>query len=153
MKNLNRIILPVAATALVFGVTNCKKSETDKLVGQWEITEVDGDLEDMLDSDYAVNLEFHLEGDAEFCMLADAYKICFMGDWEWEGSGNDKLTMNFESQDGENETMTINIDSFKDDEITGEMTLENADGEEYVGDVTLERVYVDKSALKDSQKK
>jgi hypothetical protein len=155
MKNLNKFILPVTATALVFGITNCKKSDTtDKLIGQWEITDSDGDLSDMVDSeyDYAMNLEFHLEGDFEYCKLEESYKSCYIGDWEWENSKKDQVNMTIETEDGDG-LLTLVIDSFDDDVIEGELTLENSDGDELVGDVTLERVYVDKSALVDSKKK
>jgi hypothetical protein len=157
MKNLNKFILPVTATALTFGVTNCKSGggdTTDKLVGQWEITDSDGDIADLFenDYDYVMNLEFHLEGDFEYCSVGESFKYCVIGEWEWESSKNEQLNMTIESEDGDG-IITIVIDSFDGDVIEGEMTLENSDGEEYSGDVTLERVYVDKSALVDSKKK
>lgn len=145
MKNLKKFILPAAATALVFSQSSCKKDDpttpTEDLTGQWELTDFDGDLEDMFDNDYDLNLEFHLEGDAEFCMVESKYKFCYMGDWEWNNTEMTEIYMDL----GDVE-ITVTIDTFEGDVINGEMTFEY-DGEKYKGDVTLERVYIDKSAL------
>ncbi|MFC2121337.1 hypothetical protein ACFLTI_07080 [Bacteroidota bacterium] len=145
MKSIKKLILPVTATAVAFGMTNCDKDEEtiDKLIGQWEITDVDGDLEDTFlfdDNDYEINLEFHMNGDAEFCSLyEDYYKYCGLGEWEWADSKKTEIEMEF--LDGEIEIF-FEIDIFEGDEITGEMTFDY-DGESYRGDVVLERVYED----------
>lgn len=156
MKDFKKMILPTAAVALAFGTSNCESAEdksNDKLVGQWEITDADGDIEDIVnrdpDSDYAINLEFHLAGDAEFCWAASTSKSCYIGEWEWTDTKYKQLEIAIESDDEDLE-ISLDIDSFEGDKITGEMTV-SSDGEEYTGDVTLERVYTDKSALKSAK--
>lgn len=154
MKDFKKLILPAAATAIAFGTSNCEdiggkdkeENANDKLVGQWEITDADGDMEDLIDNDYdyIINLEFHLAGDAEFCMLSDDYKYCSIGEWEWTDTKHKQLEIAIESDDEDIE-ISLDIDSFEGDKITGEMTF-SSDGYEYTGDVTLERVYSDKSA-------
>lgn len=151
MKDLKKFILPTAAAALAFGTSNCESKEeksNDKLVGQWEITEGDGDMADIINNeyDYAINLEFHLAGDAEFCQTAAKYKMCHIGEWEWTDNKYKQLEMVIKD-DEDDITIGLAIDSFEGDKITGEITF-SAEGEEYNGDVTLERVYTDKSALK-----
>ena len=147
MKKLKKIVLPMAATALVFSQTGCKEKETptDQLTGQWEISDMDGDLEDWFDDDYDVNLEFHMNGDAEFCGIDSPYKYCYLGDWEWNDTEMKEIYMDLDELE-----ITITIDSFDGDEITGEMVLEY-DGEKYKGDITMERVYIDKSAMVDKE--
>jgi PKD repeat protein len=126
-------------------------SLTDNLVGQWALTEAGGDLEDMFATDgYSLNLEFHREGESEFCMLAEEYKVCFMGDWEWEGESYDQVNLSFGMTDS-NTDITVAIDEFEGDMISGEMTIDS-DGYSYSGEVTLERVFIDKSKLIDSKK-
>ncbi|MFC2121335.1 hypothetical protein ACFLTI_07070 [Bacteroidota bacterium] len=145
MKSIKKLILPVTATAVAFGMTNCDKDEDtiDKLVGQWEITDVEGELKDLFffdDNDYEINLEFHMNGDAEFCSLyEDYYKSCGLGEWEWADPKKTEIEMEF--MDGEIEII-IEIDDFDGDEIIGEMKFDY-DGDIYSGDVVLERVYPD----------
>jgi hypothetical protein len=158
MKKIKQVILP-AATALVFGTSGCgskdeqsaKEQANDKLIGQWEITDADGDLSYLLISSYyKFNLEFHLAGDAEFCLLenSESYKSCNIGEWDWTNSDYTMLEMEVGTIG-----ISLDIDSFDGDLITGEMTLTasyDTSSYEYTGSVTLERVYVDKSALKDA---
>ncbi|MFC2117602.1 hypothetical protein ACFLSY_03035 [Bacteroidota bacterium] len=145
MKSIKKLILPVTATAVAFGMTNCDKDKDtiDKLVGQWEITDAEGQLKDLYffdDNDYEINLEFHVNGDAEFCMLEEEFfKYCGLGEWEYADPKKTEIEMEY--MDGEIKIL-FEIDVFEGDEITGEMTFEY-DGESYIGDVVLERVYQD----------
>lgn len=154
MKDFKKFILPTATAALAFGTTNCESKEeksNDKLVGQWEITEGDGDMADLVNSeyDYTINLEFHLAGDAEFCQTTTKHKVCQIGEWEWTDNKFTQLEMKIGDDEG-NATIALAIDSFEGDKITGTMAI-SAEGEKYNGDVTLERVYTDKSALKSAE--
>lgn len=146
MKDFKKYVLPVTVTAITVGTSSCEKNEptvTDKLVGQWEITNADGDLSNILE-EYALNMEFHLSGDAEFCQINKNYKTCYIGDWEWKNKTNTSLGVVIDSDEDKEVAITLEIDSFKGDEINGEMTFKY-DNEELKGDVTLERVYTDKS--------
>lgn len=152
MKNIKRVILPLAATTLVFGNIACTKvANTKNLVGQWEATDMDGDLEDLFEDDnsshnYKLNIEFHLEGDAEFCIIeGNEYKYCNIGEWEWSDDKKKELELDF----GEMEIM-LTIDTFDGDEFTGEMTME-FDDYSYEGDIEFERVYEDKSVMEDKE--
>lgn len=148
MKKITKIILPATATALLLSQMSCEKEDmTDKLIGQWEFDEMDGDLEEMLDADYEMNLEFHMDGDAEFCMIEDEYKYCIIGDWEWDDETMTELTIDF----GEVE-FKLRVDAIEGDVLTGELTIDAYDTP-YGGDVVMERVYVDKSALMDKELK
>ena len=146
MKRIKKFILPATATAVAFGMASCDKEEDiiDKLVGQWEITEADGDIEDFYlfdDGAYEINLEFHMNGDAEFCgIIEDFYKYCGLGDWEWADSEKTEIEIDFDEM---GLGFLIEIDVFEGDEITGEMTIEYY-GESLKGNIVMERVYIDR---------
>jgi hypothetical protein len=149
MKNLKKYVLPITATAIAFGTSNCKGTEdtpttTDRLTGQWEVTEADGDLSEMLSEDYALNLEFHMDGDAEWCQLTESVKACIIGEWDWTDKKETELEMTIEGEELD-VTISIAMDTFEGDKITGEMTVDSGDYK-YKGDVTLERVYDDQKS-------
>ena len=157
MRKIQKIFLPATATALIAGQTGCDKDElngteltlTERLVGEWKITEADGDIEDLFfdpedDYNYEIHLEFHLEGDFEFSSVEENnFKYVTLGDWEWANSDKNEIEVSFNESDAE---MYLTIDTFEGDEITGEMEFEY-DEDKYDGDVVLERVYIDNSAL------
>lgn len=149
MKNVKRVILPLAATTLVVGNIACTKvANTKNLVGQWEATDMDGDFEDVwkIGSSYKLNIEFHLEGDAEFCLFeGHMYKYCTIGEWEWSDEKNKELEMNIDGAE-----IVLTIDTFDGDEFSCEMKFQN-DGYTYIGDMEFERVYQDKSVMEDKE--
>lgn len=145
MKQLKRIILPVTASALFFGQSACEKelTLTERLVGEWNIADADGDIEDILDDDYEIHLEFHLEGDFEFSMLEDGYKYSYLGEWEWANTEMTEIEM---SIDESGMDINLKIDTFEGDVINGLLEFEY-EGDSYDGDVVLERVYIDNKDL------
>ncbi|MBN1769340.1 MAG: hypothetical protein JXR50_01655 [Prolixibacteraceae bacterium] len=149
MKKIKKILLPTAASALVFGSYSCDKEDEmtkeenalDKLIGQWEMVDADGDIEFDFDYDYRINFEFHMDGDFEFCYIDTRYKYCYIGDWNWENTNFDEVEVDIGFVE-----FNLDFETIENDVITGEMSWRE-DGYDYSGDITLERVYVDKSAL------
>lgn len=140
---MRKLILPVTATALVFGQTSCKDelTLTERLVGEWNIDEAYGDIKDFLDESYEIHLEFHMDGDFEFSMIDNDYKYTYLGDWEWANTNMDEVEMSVNDMD-----INLKIDTFEGDVITGEMEF-SYDGDSYDGNVALERVYIDNNDL------
>lgn len=153
MKKFRKYVLPITTAAIAIGVTGCnddedQESSVDKLIGQWEITDADGDISDLADNDYTVNFEFQLDGDVEICFITEDEKYSYHGDWEWSNSKHTEIEMKFSNDDL---SVTLSIDTFEGDEITGEMTFEY-DGEDSLsGDVTLERIDDDKKSTKSTK--
>ncbi|MDA3817765.1 MAG: hypothetical protein PF486_10345 [Prolixibacteraceae bacterium] len=155
MRKFKKLLWPSAASALILGSYSCDKDDEmtheentlDKLIGQWEMVDADGDIYIDFDYDYKINFEFHMDGDFEFCYIDTRYKYCYLGDWNWEGTNLDEVEVDIGFAD-----FNLDFETIEDDVITGEMSWRK-DGLEYSGDITLERVYVDKSALVTSEDK
>ena len=146
-NQFKKLIWPATASIVAIAPLGCNKdddnspSDKDLLIGEWKVVEYDGTLDelfdDLMEDNYEIHIEFHPNGDWEFCYQDNAYKYCYLDQWDWVGQGNDEVEVN-----GPEIDMNMVISSVNNDELEGEMTFEMDDGQyTYSGDVVLERVY------------
>jgi hypothetical protein len=126
--------IPMMGIALALQAGGCKKdkdSKTDLLVGEWEITKLDGAA-----PDYKTTFEFEKDKDMKLCLTEpgtiDTY--CYTGDWDWTSSDEDELEINW-NDSGDTYTIGITVESLTKDELVGELT---SDGDTY--DIVLEKI-------------
>ncbi len=96
-NSIKSVVVPLALSSFVV-IQGCKKDEevskTDLLVGDWEVTEVNGD--DYTNLDYSLLFKFTSSGDFQFCSEYEnkpADNYCYAAKWKWEDSNEKKIIM------------------------------------------------------------
>lgn len=127
-------IIPVVGIALALQAGGCKKdktSKTDLLVGEWEITKLDG----VEPEDYKYTFEFQADKDMKLCSeyLVNNTSNCYNGSWDWASSAEDEVDIDW-TFGGDTYSISIHIDKLTKDVLEGELT---SDGDTY--DVVMEK--------------
>jgi len=95
-KSIRAAVIPIALGSFMF-LDGCKedevvpKTQTDLLIGDWEVTEIGGD--DYTQSDESLIFKFKSSGDLQFCYeydLTPADNYCYGAKWKWQDS-NEKI--------------------------------------------------------------
>lgn len=92
-NSIRAAVIPIALTSFMV-LDGCKKddevapkTQTDLLIGDWEVTEFGG--YDYTQSDYSILFKFKSNGDWQFCYEYDstpADNYCSSAKWKWEDS-------------------------------------------------------------------
>ena len=102
IKNrVKSVILPLAVTSLMF-LDGCKREEveptpefsTDLLIGDWLLTELDG--EDYTSNYSSIHLKFESSGDVQTCFEQVAYpdyNYCNSAKWKWEDANQSAIIL------------------------------------------------------------
>jgi len=114
------ILMASASVALAVNFSACKKdkeeSQTDKLVGEWEITTLGGQA-----LEYAVVFDFERDMDFGYCYSDDNGTYCYSGDWSWENDEETDLKM--QTVEGSETTIfEIAIDNLTDNILEGDFS-------------------------------
>lgn len=100
-STLQKLAIPLAVTSLLI-LDSCSDSKddatpetkTDLLIGDWELTESDGD--DYTGYDESIIFKFKSNGDWQFCYEYDSTPSdndCYDGTWKWESSDEETILM------------------------------------------------------------
>ena len=103
-KKVRNAVMPMVAIASLMVIDGCNKDEvvpekdrTDLLVGDWKVSEIDGEPTDALFEygSFSITLDFKASGDMDFCteigFLAFNYEYCYDGKWTWADAEKSKL--------------------------------------------------------------
>ena len=116
-KNL---LLASTTVALAVNFSACTKdsdsSQTDKLIGEWEIVSILGQT-----PEYATIWEFQGDMNFEYCYTDADGTYCYQGDWEWTNDAETEVKM--EATDGGYTTIfDLKIDKLTEDVLEGDVT-------------------------------
>lgn len=136
MKNTYKHSLAAVATAaVVFNFSSCGKyedgpsftlkSKTSRLVGEWDVDEIDGES---LGSDYSITMDFEKGGDMtvtfEYSYYGYSYDYDSEGEWEWVDK-KEAIEVSFDGDDPiEFEILRLTSDEFWFDYDGDEWKLE-----------------------------
>jgi hypothetical protein len=119
-------IIPLVGLAMALQATGCKKdkdSNTDLLVGEWELVKIDG----VTPTVYSFSFEFEENFDMKLCEIYGSQSSCYNGEWEWGNADEDEV--DFTWDDGvDSYEGSIEIDELSKDKLEGDLTI---DGETY----------------------
>lgn len=112
-------IMLTAGLGIMLGTVSCGKyedgpgfslkSKKARLVGEWEVVEVeDTDLDD---EDLKINLEFDKDGDMKFKYTYYGYTYSEKGDWEWE-DGKASIEVDLDGYSTEWEILKLTSEEF-----------------------------------------
>ncbi len=105
------------------------KTQTDLLVGDWEVTEIGSN--DFTGYDYSYLFKFKSSGDWQFCYEydTDATKNdCYNGKWKWEDSNEKTVIIDqFSSNDLGNE-WKLDVTVLDETKLEGSITSTYDDG-------------------------
>lgn len=118
-KNL---LMASASVALAVNFSACKKdkndSQTDKLVGEWEVITVEGDP---VEEGYTYTFKFEADQDFSLCYEEVGYpEYCYNGEWEWTNDDEDEVDMTI-TYYGYGSTLTLEIDELSNDVLEGDL--------------------------------
>jgi len=133
MKAKNAII-PVIGLALTLTAGGCKKdkdSNTDLLVGEWEVVKKDGVA---IPNGYTYTWEFQKDNDFSYCGGNSGFTYCINGEWDWANSDEDEVELTWDDS-GDTYTASFQIDDISKDKLNGKVVT---DGDTY--QVELEKV-------------
>lgn len=91
-NSIRAAVIPLALSSFLV-LDGCKEdevapqSQTDLLIGDWEVTEAGGD--DYTQSDESILFKFKSSGDWQFCYeydLTPADNYCYGAKWKWQDS-------------------------------------------------------------------
>ncbi len=118
------VLMASAGVALAFNFSACKKdkdSQTDKLVGEWEVLTQDGDP---IDDGYLSTFVFEADKDFSYCYEEiGADKYCYTGDWEWGNDDETEVDLDI-SYGGYNIIAVLEIDELTDDVLEGDLKVD-----------------------------
>ncbi len=119
-------IIPLAGLAMALQATGCKKdkdSNTDLLVGEWELVKIDG----VTPTVYSLSFEFEKNEDFTLCQQYGSQSYCYNGSWEWGNSDEDEIEMKWD--DGSTSySASFDVEELSKDELIGDFTN---DGDTY----------------------
>jgi len=120
-KNL---IMATAGIAMALNMSSCnKESETDKLVGQWNLVQLDGQN---VDPDYEVSFRFDEDRDMRWCYEDSGDQYCYGGEWDWTDGDKDEIEI--EISDGSSLVIwNLEIDELDDDVLEGDLDFGGGD--------------------------
>lgn len=133
-KRLAIAILPVVIGPLLL-LNGCKDEEdattlpskTDLLIGDWQITEVDGN--DWSNNDYYYLFKFKITGDWQFCYDYPAdpsQNYCYSSaKWEWLNSDEETIIINnFLDDSSGKEEWTLDVVIMDETNLEGALSVE-----------------------------
>lgn len=99
-NSVRAAVIPLALSSIMV-LEGCKKEEeivksrTDLLIGDWKITEIDG--QDYTGYSYSYLFKFKIAGDFQWCSESVSDPVdnyCYSAKWEWQDSNEETVLMN-----------------------------------------------------------
>jgi hypothetical protein len=116
--NARNAVIPAMGVALALQAGGCKKddpSQTDLLVGEWEVVKINGAVPA---PGYDYIFKFQADKDFDLCYQYNSGTQCYGGSWDWHDDNEDEVDMTW--GDGSTTYLgNLEIDRLTKDEMEG----------------------------------
>ena len=153
MKKLNAGLVTLAALFLLVSCDDDGLTNQDIIVGEWEITRLDGEdvgQEHYDDDGYSYQIKFGFEanGDWEYCWIhyeESNFLYCNEGEWSFQNANQTELELEYQAI-GEPDYYgwDLAIETISADRIEGEITIKSGEVPPVWGDEDPHAVVLEK---------